>query len=153
MANGRTHQRVGLATGGVAAFLHAAGDDRANVVVETLAGVLGGWHGAMLPDILEPATSPNHRKIAHSVLTAVGGVLGAATHGHKIADLRAVAANLAAEANSVRATNAIRAVLLDLAALIVQAAVGYLVGLAAGYASHLLLDAATPRGLPFVGLN
>ncbi len=153
MANGQTHQRVGAWVGGGAALLYAATDSRANALVETLAGALGGWHGAMLPDILEPATSPNHRKVAHSVLTALGLTLGSANHHHRLAELRELAADLADRAYRVRPTNAITAFVLEVAALLVQAAVGYIVGLAAGYASHLVLDAGTPKGLPLFGLD
>jgi membrane-bound metal-dependent hydrolase YbcI (DUF457 family) len=31
-----------------------------------------GFVGGLLPDLLEPASNPNHRKFAHSILVAIG---------------------------------------------------------------------------------
>ena len=43
------------------------------LIAEAIGGLIGGWVGGVLPDILEPATSPNHRRVAHSA--AAGGAL------------------------------------------------------------------------------
>lgn len=49
---------------------------RINVPELFLATFVGGAVG-LLPDILEPATSPNHRKFCHSVVTGGAIALGA----------------------------------------------------------------------------
>lgn len=66
--NGQAHQLVaGIATG---IFL-AERERQANI--QTVQPVLGGTAAAFLtrlPDILEPATSPNHRQFFHSLAFA-----------------------------------------------------------------------------------
>lgn len=89
-----------------------------------LLGVLligGGLLGAKLPDILEPAIHSHHRKFFHSLVVA-GGLAWA---------IRKV---LSWPRDS-REQRLMRAAVL---------------GIAIGYASHLALDAMTPRSLPLI---
>jgi membrane-bound metal-dependent hydrolase YbcI (DUF457 family) len=74
--NGPTHRLVaGLATG---AFLaHQEGKAGQATVRPILSGAVAAFF-TNLPDILEPATSPNHRKFFHSLLFA--GMLARALH-------------------------------------------------------------------------
>jgi hypothetical protein len=118
------------------------------MLAEVLGGLLGGWVGGVLPDVLEPAVDPNHRKAAHSV--AAGGVLTLA----RLAEWQA-ACRSAAEAAGHRAImhplgspERSRA---EWDVLLWRLVAGALVGLVAGYASHLVLDAGTPRSIPLVG--
>ena len=70
--NGKAHRIIGGATGfAYSVYLHLeklkedpnAEFDIGSAIVFTFLGVLGG----SLPDILEPATSPNHRGFFHSL--------------------------------------------------------------------------------------
>lgn len=78
--NGSGHKILGAVAGasiGLARVVvddnHKGFGDRVVVAVAAIGGVLGG----MLPDILEPATSPNHRGVAHSWVVLLGlGILG-----------------------------------------------------------------------------
>jgi len=62
----------GLAAGGV-----ALNQPFGYFLTEAFGGALGGWMGGALPDVIEPANSPNHRQTAHSwaALGLDGGVL------------------------------------------------------------------------------
>lgn len=82
--NGKAHRVIGGATGfAYSILLHQeklkedpeAEFDVGSAIVYTTLGVLGG----SLPDILEPATSPNHRGLFHSL--AFGGVVMALVYG------------------------------------------------------------------------
>ena len=80
MASRRTHAAEGAFVGG---FLGAAGGlIRARVegrpvtlwdlVGGTLVGAGAGAVAGVLPDILEPASHPNHRRVFHSLELAIG---------------------------------------------------------------------------------
>jgi membrane-bound metal-dependent hydrolase YbcI (DUF457 family) len=118
MACGATHAFAG-AVAGSAAFCSEEEGSLADLFVACGSGVIGG----KLPDKLEPALHPNHRKFFHSLLFAAG--VGYA--GYKVykwgpeTDWQKV----------------LRIVLL---------------AVAAGYLSHLLLDSLTPKSLPVIGL-
>lgn len=84
-------------------------------VIETLGAAAFGLFGGILPDAIEPATTPNHRAFFHSKTVLGAGVLVAANE----ADARTPAARIMCA--------------------------GY-----AGYISHLVLDAGTPKGLPAI---
>lgn len=86
-----------------------------------LAGGLIGVVGGKLPDLLEPATSPNHRRFCHSAVVAV--TVGIATY----------------KLYQWQPTDAWGEFLRILG-----------IALGVGYLSHLALDLATPKGLPLV---
>jgi len=79
MPNRPTHQTVGALAGGAMAAARAHGVEDSQFLAETIGGIVGGWVGGVLPDILEPATSPHHRKVMHSVVAA-GGFHNAKLH-------------------------------------------------------------------------
>jgi membrane-bound metal-dependent hydrolase YbcI (DUF457 family) len=85
--------------------------------VTSAIGYASGCAGGVLPDILEPASNPHHRKFFHSKTTAV--------------------------ATAIAGKKAI----LSKQNPILKSA---LVGAAAGYGSHLVLDSKTPKGLPLI---
>lgn len=73
MPDGRTHTCVGITAGlGFAAY-QAKEQKGLDFLIEMLGGAVGGWSGGRLPDILEPAISSWHRSTAHSLTT--GGVI------------------------------------------------------------------------------
>jgi len=88
----------------------------------TLGGVvlsgLGGLASGCLPDLVEPATHPNHRGSFHSA--TAGGILG-------YFDCKAMTYPKLSDDEKL--------------AILV---------LSAGYFSHLILDALTPKSLPIV---
>src|SRR5690606_31138047 len=99
--------------------------DFGEVVIAAGLGALAGGAGSAAPDQIEPAVHPNHRKTAHS-MTVGAGV--------SYATLKAVSTGLDRPFDDFQ-TRMARAV---------AAAYG------AGYASHLVLDGATPKGLPLI---
>ncbi len=120
MANRVTHQLV-AATAVGAAYLYAESKQQKESG-KPLAGAALAAALTNLPDILEPASHPNHRQFFHSL--AFAGVLGVAAH------------KLYTWEPDNPFDEATRFILL--------------VGVA-GYLIHLLLDAGTPKSLPLVG--
>lgn len=118
--NGPAHQIVaGLATG---AFLV---EQERQAGVQTAKPVLAGTAAAFLtklPDILEPATSPNHRQFFHSV--AFAGLLCLAFH----------------ELSKWEPESAGGELLKALGRVAIPA-----------YLIHLVLDSLTAKSLPLVG--
>jgi len=148
MPDRATHVRVGAASGLVVAGYgarHAPGDE---LLAEMLGGLIGGVIGGALPDVLEPSTSPNHRQLAHSVVA--GGAMTLARVTEWQASCRSRADASAARARTFPIGHAKRSHA-EFEALAWRALAGILVGLVAGYLSHLVLDSGTARGLPFVG--
>ncbi len=155
----KTHQCVGAMAGAFDAWYQAREKANADLLIETIGGAIGGCVGGMLPDILEPADSSWHRDVGHSVGIG-GGVLA----------LRATLAEMAQQCrDTAQQYRAIQMVAVpglnafvpppvdplaqlfgNLAELFWRLLAGFLNGLSAGYTSHLLLDAATPRGIPLL---
>lgn len=148
MPNRATHARAGAAVGVLAAVYRARESPTNQLVAEAIGGLLGGWLGGVIPDILEPATSPNHRRLAHSA--AAGGALTLARIAEWQASCRAAADAAASRAlaHPLGTSERTRA---EWDVLFWRLLAGALVGLVAGYASHLVLDAGTARGLPLLG--
>lgn len=133
-----THVTAGVAAGAVWAFYHARKEHTSDQVVEVLGGAIGGWFGGLLPDVLDPPTTPDHRDV-----------------GHGFALLLLVAfASLEAERQACRA-NAISCMKVggtadDIRPLAWRFVAGVLTGIQAGYVSHLLLDGNTKAALPLL---
>lgn len=148
MPNRRTHGVVGALTGGTVAAVRVSNAATPDFAAEMIGGIIGGWIGGVLPDVIEPATSPNHRQLAHSVLA--GGVLSLARVAEWQAGCRRSASAVAQRALLLPVGSPERGDA-ELAAAAWRLAAGILIGLVVGYASHLALDACTPRGLPLIG--
>lgn len=131
MANSQQHAAIGAALGavllgGIELFRQSSranadphyNPDWDGVIGKTLLGAIGGSIAGLLPDILEPATSPFHRQFFHSL--TVAGLL--TVTGGKII----VSETIDPELKELLLT---------------------LIGT---YGSHLVLDARTPMGLPFI---
>jgi len=149
MANRRAHTIAGAAAGGTSAFVLARDQEPLHLPAETLGGALGGGVGGRLPDLIEPAYYPGHRSVAHALVPF--GAVGAAV----VPRLRAGQQRARQRAEQWRArrivsTNTIEQLLLWLAEIACRLASGAMAGIAAGYASHLALDATTPMGLPLL---
>ena len=142
------HMLAGAAVGALVVTLRAQHDGPPLSSAELLGGLLGGVFGGVLPDILDPPTDPKHRRLAHSF--AAGGTLLVA----KVWKLRASCESYADEA-ARRARTSPPGSRLQAShegdEMFWRFAAGAWTGLLSGYASHLVLDAATPRGLPLLG--
>lgn len=133
-----THVTAGVVAGATWAFHHARNELPADQLVEVLGGAIGGWVGGVLPDLLDPPTTPSHRHLAHGLLLLLlvalasleaerqacrAGALSCTDDGGAWAELRPLAWRFSA---------------------------GVLTGLQAGYVSHLVLDARTKAALPLL---
>lgn len=147
MPGRKVHTAAGAIVGGAYAWHKARGESDGNRLVETGAGILSGALAGRLPDILEPARSPNHRGIAHSL------VAGYAVTAVKLDDWSNSCRQRAEHFRQMQLlpnAEPVAQLLYWLAEMFWRIAAGCLNGLQAGYASHLLLDALTPRSLPVV---
>ena len=148
MPGARVHAQVGVLVGAASAAVFATAVESTQASTEMLGGAIGGWMGGLLPDVSEPATSPQHRGTMHSALAAMGLTLIQFTawqarcrDAARVAEQNGLAWPVDSDERSTAAWEAFAW----------HFASGMIVGFLAGYASHLALDAATPRGLPLVG--
>ena len=116
---------------------------------ELIGAALSGALTSKLPDILEPATHPNHRSTFHSKgFLAVTGTVALPwaekkrQRQHQLADYARFQAN-APENESDQAYWLRKMVWHEFVA-------GLLAGLVVGYISHLVADSFTPKGLPIL---
>jgi membrane-bound metal-dependent hydrolase YbcI (DUF457 family) len=116
---------------------------------ELLGAGLSGVAGAFLPDIIEPATNPNHRSFFHSIsfMGAAGSPAWLWARCSRNERIR-FAEECEARANAMG--DGPEKISLELQAILHRFLAGALLGLILGYASHLAADAATPKGLPFL---
>lgn len=149
MANGKTHKWIGMAAGGGVALLRAQREPLPDQLFEAVGGVIGGYFGGKMPDILEPAIHGWHRDICHS--WTVGGVIatGVAALERWEKDCRERAASFRRR-HLAAGVPPLTAFYYWLAEWFWSLAAGFVAGFGAGYVSHLVLDASTPRGLPLL---
>lgn len=146
MPNRKTHVMAGIVFGTAAAGYQARSLASENLLPELAGGCLGGILGGIAPDILEPAVHSWHRSVAHS---GAGGFSSAALI-QKCASWQQrcrLEAQHHAQLKLVSQDDWIRfwhAVMTFLWALLS----GFIVGVPAGYISHLVLDSTSPRGIP-----
>jgi inner membrane protein len=119
MANGKAH-RIGAALAvGTATAIHESTQNKTTAQPLINAGL--GYCFGTIPDILEPANNPNHRKFCHSLTCA-----GLLSYGFY-------------KAYKWQPDNESDQLLRK----------GLLVAIGA-YGMHLLMDASTPKGLPII---
>lgn len=149
MPNAAVHRTVGTVAGAAFGGYQARGQQPLHQVIEAFGGAAGGWLGSAAPDWIDPATSPNHRHVGHGALTVP---LAFVFTAEAVADwqnqLRQRADELAQMRWQLsddwsRFWNWVHQMALRFLA-------GILNGFNAGYLSHLVLDALTPRGLPLI---
>ena len=142
------HIEAGAVLGGLAASVRAPRIGTPEAIAEILGGTFLGMLGGVMPDILEPATHPSHRKMAHSLATA-GALLSI-----PLVDMQAHCRSFASAARSRAASYQVECPERDRAlfeALCWHVIAGAVAGFLAGYLSHLALDATTSYGLPVAG--
>ena len=154
MPDSKTHKLVGAGSGAVYAAYRAKEQRVPNWWTEVAGGALGGYVGGLLPDVLEPAISSWHRDVAHSC--AAGG--GIVALGNALAAIEAACRENAEKCRAIPmaplgsifvpvAGEPISQLLSQLFEFLWRLAAGFVNGVAAGYVSHLALDAATPRSI------
>ncbi len=150
MPDGRTHGRIGAVVGGAASLIATYELPNDGRVAATLAGLFAGYAGGKAPDILEPPIHGWHRSECHSfaagaavIATGVRGVIALKDDMlGRAAELKA--ARLALPPNHPDQFS------LWIREFGIYVAYGAVVGFAAGYTSHLLLDGGTERGIPLI---
>lgn len=147
MPGRRTHKVVGAVSGASYALYRGREQSQGDQLLEVIGGGIGGAVGGMLPDVLEPAVTPNHRGFAHSALFGAGVVSAQLDEWSEWCRRKAdYYRDLQFRTQSEPLTQA----LAWLVEMLLRVAAGFLYGVQAGYASHLVLDAMTPRSLPLV---
>src|SRR5262245_40660008 len=68
MPNGKVHKIIGTGAGVATSLCFTNGQPGWDRTIQAVGAGLGGYVGAKLPDIIEPATSPRHRQFAHSAV-------------------------------------------------------------------------------------
>ena len=151
MSDRKTHLGAGAVVGlGVGLYM-VRNLEGWPVLARLVGAALASVAGAAMPDVLEPALHSWHRRSFHSwgALAGMAGVtLGppVAARGW-IAEREAVAERCRAQREALPVDHPERAGLW-LAEMFEHFLIAAALGLPAGYASHLLLDAASSRGLP-----
>lgn len=72
LPNAGTHAIAGSATAVAAWIADRRNAESAIRVQDLIVVALVGYVGGLVADLIEPATSPNHRGFAHSIVVAVG---------------------------------------------------------------------------------
>ena len=165
MPGRRTHKLVGGAAGMAFALYRAQNQTPANQIAEAAGGATGGaFVGGPLADILEPALSPWHRGPAHSWAAGAAIVSFRTTLAAWEAECRRKADQWKALPSQPLeypggtvfvpiTTGPLSQFLRQLCELFWRFLAGFLNGVAAGYVSHLALDAFTPRSIPLLGIK
>lgn len=144
--NGPAHKFIGGTVGVLAVYGIASQENRKPTLAETLGGVAGGIGGGKAPDLLEPATSPRHRKACHSGLALVGNVMVLNSQEMKdgINWFHAMAAEQRIKAQGDGNWDFLHLLL----AWALEFFAGVMPAFPTGYASHLLADWTTPARIP-----
>lgn len=149
MANRKQHAVLGAAAGVTGYALYSWIKQEEMSLPELIGFALSGTVGAFLPDIVEPATNPNHRSFFHSVsfIGVAGPTAWSSAWRVRDGQIR-LAEEYEARANA--ALDIYEKSSLQWQAVWHRFLAGLLPGLILGYASHLAADSLTPNGLPFL---
>jgi membrane-bound metal-dependent hydrolase YbcI (DUF457 family) len=149
MANRKQHAVLGAAAGVAGYALYSLAREETMSWPESIGFALSGIIGAFLPDIIEPATSPNHRSFFHSVSFVGVAIPPMWSSAWRIRDEQI---RLAKECDALAdaALDEYEKISWKWQAIGHRFFAGLLPGLVLGYASHLAADSLTPKGLPFL---
>jgi hypothetical protein len=156
-----THTLVGAVSGAAFAANRTKNNFRANRLARVAGGAVGGALGGALPDIFEPAISSWHRGQGHSVAAATAVVSSGnlLTRWEEVClknaeQCRARPTKLVKDAQGALFVlvplNPFSQTLSTFGEIFWEFLAGFLNGLMAGYISHLVLDALTPRSVPLL---
>ncbi len=149
MPNRKTHDAVGAGSGAAIALCLARDQDLVGVVFETLGGALAGTYASRLPEVFDRPVSPNHRSLGHGFLPNGSGLVLAAKYASEwqtlLRDEAKKFARLQTETKTASEANWY--LVLEILSHIASGAIA---GALAGYASHLILDSRTKKGLPLI---
>jgi hypothetical protein len=145
MPNADFHLPVAALAGAAAALTLAPQDGKA-ALLELLGGAVGGLLGGSAPDVFDPPNSPRHRSVGHGVFTSGAALVWCGRWLPRAqAALRQPRSSPRALAGEPPAGPRGSSAPFDPVGHFLA---GVAAGFVAGYASHLLLDAMTPAGLP-----
>lgn len=139
MPNRLAHTATGAVVGLIGASVIMLAEDPDAWPALALGASMGGFFGAMVPDLIDLPTGPNHRSLGHSI-TLNAGVLFM-SFWKWIPN--AVESHLEKADKAEEKGNTIGAFLWRMLA-------GFLWGLVWGHISHLVLDMRTPKRLPML---
>ena len=142
-----THISAGCISGLTAGILTSKQLPSEHQLLHVVCATIGGALGGLAPDSLEPALSPHHRSLFHSL--AVGGVATSGLVANWQASCHEAAAACLSRAEQAPVGSPQRSEE-ETKALFWRAVAGLLVGFLAGYLSHLALDAGTANSLPLL---
>lgn len=147
MPRAKDHVCAGVMVGFVAAGILIPRETQSSTALSVLAyGALGGAIGGLLPDRLEPARSPRHRKFFHSFLVMALGVWAAYKLFPRASSFcRSAVGQELPVFNEFSRSSAQHSYVAIAVVLI-----AFYVGLLVGYLSHLGMDGCTKAGLPFL---
>lgn len=135
MPNRTVHIPAGVASGATFASVRAINERDEVIYARAIGGLIGGYFGAQMPDIIDPSTNgPNHRSLGHGILPNTC----AAAYLHRPYENLRRYLNVRAEEYTL------------IPSTLMQCLIGVLDGFIAGYVSHLVLDSFTPKGLPLL---
>ena len=147
--DGKTHRKIGTAAGAVVAFARSSpADDLWKRIAESVGGAIAGNMGARVPDWLEPAIHSHHRSTVHSIGFGAKVLTAAAAATSAWEESCRARATYFAERRREPTTAGVEWIKSFLGELFWRLAAGFISGASAGFGSHLVLDATTPRGLP-----
>jgi uncharacterized membrane protein YeaQ/YmgE (transglycosylase-associated protein family) len=149
MPNRAEHVSAAVPVGIAFSLYKAHGRNQSGILWEALGGGVGAVAGALLPDLVDVPSCPNHRAMAHGFATAGVLAYGAWKYLDDLQDsLRAEARQHALEKLGPSAPSL--ALWHGLLEIFLQILAGALAGFVAGYISHIALDFGTPRSIPLV---
>lgn len=142
-------------SGAVAALGHAALSTRAlppsRAIAELIGHAIGGSLGGQLPDRIEPATHPNHRKFAHSASLGVGIAFLLAQYGPQAQLHLRQAGETVLKRREDYDLDSWQWIGFTLLEMLAHVLAGVVVGIPVGYLSHLGLDhVKSTRGIPLI---
>jgi membrane-bound metal-dependent hydrolase YbcI (DUF457 family) len=158
MSDRKTHIVVGITAGVGYAAYQAKEQSMPNRLAEIAGGGLGGYFGALLPDVLEPGVSSWHRGTMHS-WSAGASIVSLRDRlmeweklcREKAENCKAIPMVPVDPFTFVPApVDPVSDLFAQLAEFFWRFLAGLANGLAAGYVSHLALDALTLRSIPLL---
>lgn len=152
MPNREAHSIIGACSGAIANIAIAWDEPNFDQFCFAIGGAAGGFFGSSLPDIIEPANNPNHRKFFHSIV--FNGALAAIllTTSKMIYRLARKIAKFGWD-KMHEMEKPIEKFLWGALSISILLFAGVLTGAVAGYLSHIAADSTTSNSIPFLGID